>query len=129
MDDIDTSRAAYYISMRHIMLWLNRGYMLRCCTMGADNQLKRQEICKKSPASFHRECGRWSHSWLVIISVHDVKPCRTGLLLRWVTIQKYTTSIRVHEDSLPFRLKRFHLTTSKNNFQLRSHISFPNNNF
>ena len=38
MDDIDISKAAYDICMRQILLWL--GYMLWCCTMGGEKQLK-----------------------------------------------------------------------------------------
>ena len=78
-----------------------RGYLLRCCIMGADKQLKthkpththtraRARKKQKSSKSFHKECGGWMHLCLVITSVCDPKPRWTRLLLLWVTIQKYT---------------------------------------
>lgn len=44
MGDIDISKAAYYICMRRILLWL--GDVGCCCTMGADKQLKRKQNAK-----------------------------------------------------------------------------------
>ena len=56
MGDIDISKAAYYICMRRILLWL--GGMGLCCTMGADKQLKTETKCKISEVNLHKECGR-----------------------------------------------------------------------
>jgi len=82
------------------------GYMLWCCTMGTDKIKK-----KKSPASFHKDCGLCLHWLLTIISVCDVNPCQAGLALQWVTIQKYRTSKRTLKIMKMAFL--FNCTTSK----------------
>ena len=58
MDDIKSCLLQMHVPYNALV----RGYMLRCCTMGPDKQLKsKKNNGKKIPANFHKEYGLHLH--------------------------------------------------------------------
>lgn len=55
MGDIDISKAAYYICMRRILLWLGGGGVL--LYHGRGQAIKTETKCKISEVNLHKECG------------------------------------------------------------------------
>ena len=97
-----------------------RGYYVVVLYHGHRQVIKNIKKWKKSPASFHKECGLWLHWLLTIISVCDVNPCQAGLALPWVTIQKYRTSkraLKIMKMALLFDWNAYHLQTIFNNLK------------
>ena len=67
MGDIGISKAAYYICMRRILLWL--WGVGCCCTMGADKQLKRKQNAKYLKSVFTKNVvGGCTDAWLSFLS-------------------------------------------------------------